>query len=323
MLALSYPFSVTSRVVTESDRTLRSRQKGKPLSLQIESGEYRATIVAEGAGLANLSYRGRDLVLPHDPNQTPLGFSGKIMIPWPNRIAGATYIWEGETLEVAVNEPDTGAALHGLRAMDHWEVIEQGTDRVMLETEIQPTSGYPFSLATRAEYAVDSSGLSIRVTTTNTGERPAPYGVSIHPYLTCGVPLDSCVLSAPVGTVLDVNENLCPTQELAAAELGFDFTSPRSLNNMRIDHAFGGLPKPEWKVALSDPKSGRSVTMTGRDPWVQIYSGDKLGRMGIAVEPMTCPPNAFNTGTDLIILQPGDRHEFRTEIADTSADLHR
>ena len=40
------------------------------------------------------------------------------------------------------------------------------------------------------------------------------------------------------------------------------------------------------------------------------YTGDTLDpvdrrRRGIAIEPMTCPPNALRTGTDLIRLDPG------------------
>jgi aldose 1-epimerase len=43
--------------------------------------------------------------------------------------------------------------------------------------------------------------------------------------------------------------------------------------------------------------------------WLQVFTGDPLGpdrrRKALAVEPYTCPPNAFVTGDDLLILQPG------------------
>ena len=44
--------------------------------------------------------------------------------------------------------------------------------------------------------------------------------------------------------------------------------------------------------------------------YVMAYTGDTLEpverrRRGIAIEPMTCPPNALRTGTDLIRLDPG------------------
>ena len=44
--------------------------------------------------------------------------------------------------------------------------------------------------------------------------------------------------------------------------------------------------------------------------WLQVFTGDPLApdrrRKAVAVEPMTCPPNAFVTGDDLLVLQPGD-----------------
>ena len=43
--------------------------------------------------------------------------------------------------------------------------------------------------------------------------------------------------------------------------------------------------------------------------YVQVFSGDTLApdrrRRGLAIEPLTCPPNAFRTHTDLIVLEPG------------------
>jgi aldose 1-epimerase len=40
-----------------------------------------------------------------------------------------------------------------------------------------------------------------------------------------------------------------------------------------------------------------------------VFTGDTLAdvkRRSIAVEPMTCPPNAFRTGEGVIVLEPGE-----------------
>ncbi len=50
--------------------------------------------------------------------------------------------------------------------------------------------------------------------------------------------------------------------------------------------------------------------MTASDPWVQVYTGELVGRRGVAIEPMTCAPDAFNSGDGLIVLAPGQSHEF-------------
>jgi aldose 1-epimerase len=44
-------------------------------------------------------------------------------------------------------------------------------------------------------------------------------------------------------------------------------------------------------------------------PWAQFCTGSGFGFRGIAVEPMTCPADAFNSGTDLVVLDPGAKHE--------------
>jgi aldose 1-epimerase len=36
--------------------------------------------------------------------------------------------------------------------------------------------------------------------------------------------------------------------------------------------------------------------------------------MAVAIEPMTCPPDAFNSGIDLIVLKPGKKHEYKLKI---------
>ncbi len=284
----------------------------------IKHGAYDATIVEEGAGLASLTFEGRDLVLSHEAGVTPPGYSGKVLVPWPNRIAGATYDWAGETMKLPVNEPGTGSALHGLRALTDWEIVEQDANSVTLRTTIEPTDGYPFSLESKATYRLTDDGLELRVTTTNVGQNAAPYGASTHPYLNVGVLADQCVLSVPARTVLRVDEKMAPVAEVPVAEAGLDLTDGPSLDGLSIDHAFGGMPEGTWVVELSDPGTGRAVSMTSDDRWVQVYTAENQDRAGVAVEPMTCPPNAFNTGTDLLVLQPGDQHTFRINIADTS-----
>jgi aldose 1-epimerase len=81
-----------------------------------------------------------------------------------------------------------------------------------------------------------------------------------------------------------------------------------------IDHAFGGLERDGDGTAFVRVTAPDGFTTTMRWgaelPWVQVCTGDdpdrpELHRAGVAVEPMTCPPDAFNTGVDLIVLDPG------------------
>lgn len=302
----------TQRTMNETHKTHKTHT--------ISTGEYAATIVSEGAGLASLTYQGKDLVLPHAPTQTPEGYSGKVLVPWPNRVAGGAYEWEEELFQLPVNEPERGAALHGLQAFEHWKTTEATDYSVTLETEITPTPGYPFHLSVEANYALDAEqGLTVTITARNIGKRPAPYGASIHPYLTCGVPVEQCVLTVPASEVVVTDEVLTPvgvaTVEGAPTMEALDFRKPKSLLSRQLDDAFTGLPEGTWRVAVADPVTGRGVELRSNTRWVQVFAGEELGKQGVAVEPMTCPADAFNSGAGLIVLQPEEKTTFTASIS--------
>jgi len=48
---------------------------------------------------------------------------------------------------------------------------------------------------------------------------------------------------------------------------------------------------------------------------MQLFTGEAVGRTALAVEPMTCPPDAFITGQDLVVLQPGESHTTSFSVA--------
>jgi aldose 1-epimerase len=64
-------------------------------------------------------------------------------------------------------------------------------------------------------------------------------------------------------------------------------------------------------VTLRDPAGGRSVTLSVDEHYryLMLFTGDPLpdvNRRALAVEPMTCPPNAFRTGDSVIRLAPSE-----------------
>ena len=68
---------------------------GKTIHLQ--AGNFQAKIVTVGAGLAELTHRGRHIVIPHEPEEMPLAHLGKVLVPWPNRVADGCYQHNGKT----------------------------------------------------------------------------------------------------------------------------------------------------------------------------------------------------------------------------------
>ena len=283
-------------------------------AVELTAGDYAATVVPTGAGLASLTWRGRHVVVPHEPAELPLGYLGKTLVPWPNRIADGTYTYDGERHEVPVNEHATNAALHGLACWSVWEVLERSTEHVVLGLELAPRYGYPFHLHSQVTYRLSAEGgLDVRITSQNIGTRTAPYGSSTHPYLTCDLrPVDECALHVPASTVLTVDERLRPVATSPAGDVGLDLPGTAPLGPTQVDHAFTGLPDGGWTVWLAD--ESLRVRLHADAPWVQVYSGERVERRGVAVEPMTCPPDAFNSGTDLVELAPGESHTLALRI---------
>lgn len=184
--------------------------------------------------------------------------------------------------------------------------------------------GYPSSLLLQATYALHEDGLHCSVTVTNTGTATAPYGVCPHPYLVAGeARLDEWTLSVAAQSFLAVTpDRLLPSGLVSVNGHAFDFRAPRVIGSTEIDHAFTDIAADvtgKSRLLLTDP-SGTFVGMSwdGSCPWLQIHTADKLvpsaSRLGLAVEPMTCPPDAFNSGTNLITLAPGGTHSARWTI---------
>jgi len=310
--------------------------------IDLRAGDYEARIATAGATLVYLRRQGRDLVIPFDAEESlPGAWQGKTLAPWPNRIAGSCYTYRGVDYLVPCNEPETGAALHGLVGWTNFAVGSgSGPDdgaaagsasasAVVLTLGLPASYAYPWALEVTVRYELDArTGLTVTTTATNAGAAvsrsvgvvgapvedgapaPAPYGVSCHPYLTRSVPLDECSLQVPARRILDVDSRMAPAGERDVTGTECDWRAGRLVGATATDNAYTGLPEGEWQVRLTGGEGERSVVMSAAVPWVQVYSGEHLGRSGVAVEPMTCPPNAFNTGQDLITLAVGQSHSF-------------
>lgn len=281
-------------------------------------GPYEARLVSRGAALRKLTHHGRDLVVPFEAGAPIPDYRGIIAAPWPNRIADGAYRWDGDVHHVPLNEADRGTALHGLVFDRLWDVETHDDDALALRCEVAPSKGYPSSLLLHASFVVDGDGLHCAVTATNTGDRPAPYGVCPHPYLVAGeAPLEEWTLTFPAERFLEVTpDRLLPVDLVPVDGHAFDFRRPKVIGSTAIDHAFTDIAAGHdgrSSLLLTDP-SGSHVGMRWdeRCRWLQVHTADKqppaASRIGLAVEPMTCPPDAFNSGTDLVTLEPGRAH---------------
>ena len=291
----------------------------RPTEYEITGFGYRAAITEFGAGLRELTFEGRALVVGFDRDEGMIAFRGALCAPWPNRVADGRYHADGAVHQLAVNEPSRSCALHGLVFDREWRLVSHEPGAVTLAVTVVGAVGYPFRLSLQSRYEITAEGLSTQVTATNVGEGVAPYGVCPHPYLRAGdSPLSNWSLTLPARDVLDVTpDRLLPIGLRAVAHGPFDFRQARPLGQTEIDHAFTGIVRDAAEsatVELREP-SGQGVALTfGVElPWLQIHTADLPApgrtRLGLAVEPMTGPPDAFNSGTDLVCLAPGASHQ--------------
>lgn len=285
--------------------------------VEIAADDQRVAVDLVGGGLRSFSSSGRELLDGYPAGERPTSGRGQVLIPWPNRLEDGTYEFDGRRHELPLTEPARGNAIHGLVRDAVWTVGERERHRVLLEHDLEPQPGYPFALSLRIEYSVSEGGLSVRTTATNAGRERCPYGSGQHPYLTVEAPeVDSVVLSAPGRTVLVVDERGIPRRRAPVEGSEHDFQRPREIGETVLDHAFTDLGRGEdglARVELRDPKSRAGLTLWVDEsyPYLQLFTGDPLpdvNRRSLAVEPMTCPPNAFRTGEDLVRLEPGESH---------------
>lgn len=288
---------------------------GRTLDLHV--GPYRATVAEAGATLVSLTHEGRDLILPFNPaSSIGIGYQGRTLAPWPNRISDARYAFDGGSYELPCNESATGTSLHGMVCWTPWKVQAASPESVSFALDMPATPFYPFDVRLLVRYLLDAEGgLFAIISATNEGTQDAPIGLSTHPYLTCGVPVDECFFGLNASQVLTVDDRMRPAGLLPVEETEFDVRVPVSLEGRRIDNAFTGLPDDGW-VAVLAHRDSYGVAMSSDAPWVQAFTGDIPGmdRTGLAVEPMTCAPDAFNTDPESVRVAPGDSKLLRFSI---------
>jgi aldose 1-epimerase len=284
-------------------------------------GEQTAVVTEMGATLRDYRVGDRVLVDGFPEDARPDGGRGQVLAPWPNRVRDGRYTFDGSEQQLAISEVAAGNAIHGLVRWVGWAAAEQGADRVALTTTVWPQTGYPWLLRLTATYALDDAGLTVELAARNDGTGAAPYGVGQHPYLTAGVPADHTVLTVPASRRLLSDDRSVPVGAEDVTGTPFDFREGRAVGDLRLDEAFVGLePGADGvvRVRLTEPRSRLGVELwtDGATRCLQVFTGDTLPdpgrrRAGIAVEPMSCPADAFNSGTDLVVLEPGDTHLLR------------
>jgi aldose 1-epimerase len=283
---------------------------------ELSLGQAHAEITQVAAGIRHLSVGGVDLVEPFGPHEVSPMCNGITLVPWPNRVAGGRWMLEGEEQQLDITEPERGAALHGLLRDRPYDLVEHTEDSVALAATIFPTRGYPFVVDVTVRYRLVPDGLEVDYELSNPGTSRAPVAIGAHPYLRLGsVPIDDLVLTVPAGTRFETDAVLTPVREAPVAGTEFDLRGGRRVSELTLDDGFGAVEfSGDIAASRLTAPDGRFVELwqPREFGYVQVFTThifprpDGLHR-AIAVEPMTAPPDALNTGQSLHWLEPGER----------------
>jgi aldose 1-epimerase len=292
---------------------LNGRPSGE--QFEIHSGNQRVVVVEVGAGLRAYTVGDQALIDGYGEEEMASAGRGQLLIPWPNRLEDGAYEFGGRWHHLPLTEPEARNAIHGLVRWTAWSVGERDADRVVMKHRLHPQPGYPFSLTLTVEYSLSDAGLSVTSSATNIGREACPYGSGAHPYLTLGTEtVDTLLLRAPGRTMLHTDARGIPAGATPVAGTDYDFRQSRPIGATTLDNAFADLERDDdgrARVELRHPERRTRLTfwLDGSYRYLQLFTGDALpsvNRRSLAVEPMTCPPNAFRTGEGVIVLEPGE-----------------
>ncbi|MCF6744914.1 aldose epimerase [Blastococcus sp. KM273128] len=284
----------------ETDRT----------EVELTAGDALLAVDLRGGTLRRLAVGAWEVLDGYPAGEVLPGWRGATLVPWPNRLRHGRWSWRGTDLQLDVRSPEEPHAIHGLVTWQPWTVLAEDGGSVTVGTTVEPQPGYPFRLSVAVDHALTAGRLTSTLRVRNTGDRPAPVGAGFHPYLSVGAVEDGGIgeaeLALPARTELLLDGGL-PTGERRP----FDGAVGR-IGDCALDLPLTDLERDDdgwWHVRLRGSAGELTVSADAAWPWLQVYTGDTLPegqrRRSIAVEPMTCPPNALADGVDLQVLEPG------------------
>jgi len=288
------------------------------------AGRSTAVITEVAAGLRSYAVNGIDLVETFAESVTPPMAAGIVLVPWPNRIRDGRWTQNGVTRQLAITEPAKHNASHGLLRFMPYRRVAGSENSVTLAATIFPQSGYPFHLETTVTYTLTAGGLTVMHGVQNVGADVAPYAVGAHPYLQIGgVPTSELTVTVSAATRILVDDRMNPVGQEPVEGTADDLRTGRVVGELDLDDGYADLTVEAGRVShrLSAP-DGRALTLWGDENmrYVQVFTPrgfpTATGADGaapvaathqaIAIEPMTAPADAFNSGAGLRWLQPGE-----------------
>jgi aldose 1-epimerase len=298
---------------------------------------YRWQLRHPAAGLLNLLYADPQQFATGHPTRTGI----PILFPFPNRIRGGRFTWDGREYRLPPDDPAGKNAIHGFACRRPWRLAEQGADDrgAWVTAEFQGSVDaadardlWPADYHIRVTYRLAGRSLRVEALVENPDTRPLPFGLGYHPYVR--VPFAPAgggaeyQVSVPAASCWELEDNLPTGRRRPVSERpGCDLTAPRRFEDLQLDDVLTDLASaPAPAAGVLSPRGsvtapgGLAVALRASPVFSEVVVFTPPHRQAVAIEPYTCVTDAINLeqqGVDagLLVLHPGQSWSAVVELA--------
>ena len=257
--------------------------------------------------------------------EQPDSYGIPVLFPFPNRIRGGAWRFEGETYQFD-KPPESPTSIHGLLLNRPYQVDSHAADAsgatlvCTLDSHDFADIGrqYPFPFKIRITYTLKDAVLSMGVSIQNTGSRNMPMGFGIHPYFCVGLSPDvnasTAMIKVPAVTYWELDADSVPTGKRLPAAGALDLRGGKPFAGLTLDHVYTDVQMEADGVSrcvIENPDTGHGMVMESDAQFRELVVYTPPGREVICFEPYTCPTDAINLEASgipagVIVLAPGE-----------------
>ena len=281
------------------------------LTRETPNGTVRAIVTELAAAIRTLTVDGVDITEPYGDDVQPPFANGIVLFPWPNRIRDGLWNLDGKPQQLDITEPKFHNASHGLLRFSPYALLERTDDSVTLAATVFPQHGFPFRLEQAVTYQLTDDGVTVSHDIRNASDAAAPVALGTHPFLRVGdVASEDLVITLDADTRFEVDDRLIPTAEVPVEGTDLDLRQGVRVGDVELNTTFGDLGSRVHRLTAPD---GRFVELWQDDDFgyalafATPFPKDGGMNLAVAIEPMTVPPNGFNSGDGLRWLEPDER----------------
>ncbi len=249
-----------------------------------------------------------------------------ILFPFPNRIRGGHYRWEGQDYQLPELDGE-GNAIHGFVLDRPWRVTEKGEHFVVGEFQLSQDAPdrlpfWPADFILELRYEVQENKLACHVRISNPSTAPLPWGFGTHPYFRMPLAVESrfadCLVQAPATEAWELVDYL-PTGQRIPVNGHIDLREGRRLGVEPLDDVLTGIAHDNGHIEslAMDERAGLQVTQKTDSIFRELVVYTPAHGRSVCLEPYTCVTDAVNLAGEghdsgWLVLPPGE--EFRTWI---------